>query len=68
MLEIKILTIPNYFTRIARNTTKDAIKDMNGIQLMALHHYNTCKSCHSLVNKKNRIQNTSIRKEGTLAQ
>lgn len=25
VLEIKILTIPNYFTRIARNTTKDAI-------------------------------------------
>lgn len=41
---------------------------MNGIQLMALHHYNTSKSCHSLVNKKNRIQNTSIKKEGTLAQ
>lgn len=25
VLEIKILTIPNYFKRIAQNTTKDAI-------------------------------------------
>lgn len=29
---------------------------MNGVQLMAPHHYNTSKSCQSLV-KKNRIKN-----------